>query len=423
MPSWTGGCPASTPRSASTSTAAPTPARGSRSPTSGSRGRSWTAARASRCTWAGRSARTRRSAGNCAASRSPPTGWPTTSSGFCATTLPAGPMASSSPPGPAAPTKGSCNERRRRRTSGAVLLPVLRGHRPAAGCPRGRLVALRQLRAGVPAEVHRRGARRSGFAMSQVLLAVAHGSRDPAAQQCVLSLTSRVARSADGVTVRTAFVQLAQPSLADGLDDAATLAGADGVVVVPLLLSSGYHLSSDIAGAARAVGVPVARPLGPDARLVRALSDRLREAGVPGQVPVVLAAAGSSDPRALADTRRQAAMLAAHRHAPVVAAFATAARPTVDEAVSFLADVTGGPVAVAAYLLAPGLFHHRLWDSSGTWVSGPIGDHPAVAELILDRFRETAGAAGAARSLCVAGTGRWMADWTGGACGDRRQSA
>ena len=259
--------------------------------------------------------------------------------------------------------------------------------------------------------------------MSQVLLAVAHGSRDPAAQQCVLSLTSRVARSADGIAVRTAFVQNARPSLAEGLDDAATQAGADGVVVVPLLLSSGYHLSSDIAVAARAAGVPVARPLGPDPRLVRALSGRLLEAGVPAQVPVVLAAAGSSDPRALADTRRQAAMLAAHRHAPVVAGFATAARPTVDEAVSFLANVTGQPVAVAAYLLSPGLFHDRLWLSTGAWVSGPIGDHPAVAELILDRYCDTAGAAGAARSLCLAGAGRPMADWTGGARGDRRKSA
>src|SRR5690349_20555511 len=186
--------------------------------------------------------------------------------------------------------------------------------------------------------------------MTRVLLAVAHGSRDPAAQQCVLSLTSRVARSADGIAVRTAFVQNAKPSLAEGLDAAATQAGADGVVVVPLLLSSGYHLSSDIAGAARA-------------------------AGVPGQVPVVLAAAGSRDPRALADTRRQAAMLAAHRRAPVVAAFASAARPTVDEAVSFLAGLTDQPVAVASYLLAPGLFHDRLRLSTGRWVSAPIGNH------------------------------------------------
>jgi sirohydrochlorin ferrochelatase len=105
----------------------------------------------------------------------------------------------------------------------------------------------------------------------------------------------------------------------------------------------------------------------------------------------VLAAAGSRDPRALADTRRQAALLAACRGTSVVAAFASAARPTVDEAVTFLAGLTGKPVAVAAYLLAPGLFHDQLWLSSGTWVSAPLGDHPAVADLIVDRFRGVAG--------------------------------
>jgi sirohydrochlorin ferrochelatase len=227
--------------------------------------------------------------------------------------------------------------------------------------------------------------------MSPVLLAVAHGSRDPAAQECVRSLTGRVAALARGTRVRTAFVQNAKPSLANGLHDAAALAGADGVVVVPLLLSSGYHLSSDIAGAARAAGVPVAGPLGPNPRLTGALADRLAEAGAPGDVPVVLAAAGSRDLRALADTRRQAAMLAAHRGTPVVAAFVSAARPTVGEAVPLLASLTRRPVAVAAYLLAPGLFHDRLRLSAGRWVTAPIGDHPAVAELVLDSFRAAAG--------------------------------
>ena len=225
--------------------------------------------------------------------------------------------------------------------------------------------------------------------MSPVLLAVAHGSRDPAAQDCVLSLTGRVAALANGTPVCTAFVQNASPSLAEGLRDAVTEAGADGVVVVPLLLSGGYHLSSDIAGAARAAGVRLAAPLGPGPALVRALADRLAEAGVPGEVPVVLAAAGSRDLRALADARRQAAMLAAHRGTPVVAAFASAARPAVGEAVSFLADLTGQPVAVAAYLLAPGLFHDRLRRSAG-WVSAPIGDHPAAADRILGSYRAAA---------------------------------
>ena len=224
-----------------------------------------------------------------------------------------------------------------------------------------------------------------------ILLAVAHGSRDPAAQECVLSLTGRVAALAGAPPVCTAFVQNASPSLAAGLPDAVTRAGADGVVVVPLLLSSGYHLSSDITGAARAAGVPVAAPLGPGPALVGALEDRLAEAGVPGGVPVVLAGAGSRDLRALADTRRQAALLAAHRGAPVVAAFASAARPAVDEAAAFLASLTGQPVAVAAYLLAPGMFHDRLRRGAGRWVSAPIGDHPAVADLILGSYRAAAG--------------------------------
>jgi sirohydrochlorin ferrochelatase len=229
------------------------------------------------------------------------------------------------------------------------------------------------------------------------LLAVAHGSRDPAAKECVLSLTGRVARLAGGTRVDTAFVQHEKPSLATALAGATAEAGADGAIIVPLLLSGGYHLSYDIGVAARAAGVPVAPPLGPDPRLVRALADRLDEAGVPGEVPVVLAAAGSRDPRALADARRQAALLAGHRGTSVVAAFASAAWPTVDEAVTFLADLTGKPVAVAAYLLAPGLFHDQLWLSSGTWVSAPLGDHPAVADLIVDRFRGVAGQLGTGR--------------------------
>ena len=219
-----------------------------------------------------------------------------------------------------------------------------------------------------------------------VLLAVAHGSRDPAAQQTVLSLAGRAGGLAPGVEVRTAFVQNAGPSLAQAL----AAAGGRHVVVVPLLLSAGYHLSTDIGGAAGRGGVPVAAPLGPDPGLVPALADRLRAAGAPAGTPVVLAAAGSTDPRAAGDARHQAALLASHLQAPVLAAFASAARPTVAEAVADLAARTGGPVAVASYLLAPGVFAGRLRASGAAWVSAPLGDHPAVAGLILERFRSAA---------------------------------
>ena len=156
-----------------------------------------------------------------------------------------------------------------------------------------------------------------------VLLAVAHGSRDPAAQRAVRSLAARAGGLAPGVEVRTAFVQNARPSLAEAL----TAAGPRHAIVIPLLLSAGYHLGTDIGGAAGRAGVPVAAPLGPDPGLVPALADRLRAAGAPAGTPVVLAAAGSTDPRAAGDARHQATLLASHLQAPVLAAFASAARP------------------------------------------------------------------------------------------------
>jgi sirohydrochlorin ferrochelatase len=216
-----------------------------------------------------------------------------------------------------------------------------------------------------------------------VLLLVAHGSRDPRAQQTVRALAGRVSALAPAAEVRAAFVQNAEPSLAGAL------AAASGrqVVVVPLLLSAGYHLGHDIAGMAARAGAPVAAALGPDPGLIPALAGRLRAAGAPAGTPVVLAAAGSADPRAIAATRSQGALLAAHLQVPVLAAFASAGRPPVDEAVTALASRTGGPVAVASYLLAPGVFADRLRASGAAWVSAPLGNHPAVAALIVDRFR------------------------------------
>jgi sirohydrochlorin ferrochelatase len=158
-------------------------------------------------------------------------------------------------------------------------------------------------------------------------------------------------------------------------------------VIVPLLLSTGYHLTSDIATAATG---PVAGPLGPHHLLVTALLARLKQAGVPGGAAVVLAAAGSSDPKAAHQVGAQAAMLATELDVSVTAAFAASGQPSVTDAVADLRELTGGPVAVASYLLAPGLFHDRLGQSGADWVTAPLGDHPAIAALIIDHYRTAA---------------------------------
>ena len=100
-----------------------------------------------------------------------------------------------------------------------------------------------------------------------------------------------------------AFVDVQPPTVVDVV---AELGGSGrAAVVVPLLLSGGYHVHVDIAGAvAGSADAVAARPLGPDPRLVEVLRDRLGAAGADRRDPataVVLAAAGSSDPRSVAD--------------------------------------------------------------------------------------------------------------------------
>jgi sirohydrochlorin ferrochelatase len=214
------------------------------------------------------------------------------------------------------------------------------------------------------------------------LIAVAHGSRNPAAREAVNALARQVTRLAPVIDVRVTFLQHAAPSLADGLNGANR-----DVVVVPLLLSTGYHLAADIASAARRPYTRVADPLGPDPLLGTALAARLAESGAPAGAPVVLAAAGSSDPQAAADVRRQAELLADQLGVRVLAAFAAAGRPTVEAAVAELHACTGRPVAVATYLMAPGDFHDRLQKTAAGWVTAPLGSHPAVAGLVIDRYR------------------------------------
>jgi sirohydrochlorin ferrochelatase len=200
-----------------------------------------------------------------------------------------------------------------------------------------------------PARAGRPGSRDAARAARPVLLAVAHGSRDPAAQRCVGAITRRVSSLAADIEVRCAFLENARPAMGEAIARAIADSGPDAVTIVPLLLAgAGYHLGQDIRRAASRSGVRAAAPLGPDPALTRALADRLADAGVPAGTPVVLAGAGSRDPGAAADARRQASMLAEHLGAAAVAAFMSAGRPGVDEAVTDLARSAGRPVAVAS---------------------------------------------------------------------------
>jgi sirohydrochlorin ferrochelatase len=201
-----------------------------------------------------------------------------------------------------------------------------------------------------------------------------------------LALAAR--RLRPGLVTTAAFVDVQPPTVTDVVAELA--AAGTPAVVVPLLLSGGYHVHVDIAGAVAAhPGAVAARPLGPDPRLAEVLADRLLKTGADPADPataVVLAAAGSSDPRAVADVEATAALLRPRWAGPVTTGYGSAARPTVPDAVAAARAAGAERVAIAAYLLAPGHFADRLAAAGADTVAAPLLPDDRVAAVLLDRY-------------------------------------
>jgi sirohydrochlorin ferrochelatase len=223
-----------------------------------------------------------------------------------------------------------------------------------------------------------------------VLVACAHGTRGPLGRRTVGSLVAAVAEARPGLDVAAAFVDVQPPEVADVVRRV-TDAGRRAVVV-PLLLSAGYHVNVDIGRATAGPGARSAGALGPDVRLTQVLLDRLREAGARDGDAVVLAAAGSSDERSGADVDQVAAVIRSSWSGPVLVGYGASARPSVPEAVAQARELTEGRVAVAAYLLAPGFFHDRLQKAGADVVTGPLAVDasgridPRLVQVVLDRY-------------------------------------
>ena len=221
-----------------------------------------------------------------------------------------------------------------------------------------------------------------------VLVACAHGTRNPTGRRLIAELALAARALRPGLETTAAFVDVQPPTVVDVV--AGLAAQGRPAVVVPLLLSGGYHVHVDIAGAvAGAEGTVAARPLGPDPRLVEVLHDRLLAAGVDPVDPrtgVVLAAAGSSDPRAVADVERTAALLQRSWAGPVTTGYGSAAQPTVADAVAAARQAGAQRVVVAAYLLAPGHFHDKLATAGADLVTAPLLPDDRIAAVLLDRY-------------------------------------
>lgn len=233
------------------------------------------------------------------------------------------------------------------------------------------------------------------------LAAISHGTSDPAGQAVVARLAADVAaeaaRRGHPEEVRLGHVDVQDPDVAATL---AALPEGTPAVVVPVLLSAGYHVNVDLARETADVGreVTISGALGPDDRLVELLVERLEAAGAdPRTDTILLGAAGSSDPAAVDDCRDMGRRLAARLDADVEVAFLSAAEPRVRDAVAARRERPQRRVVVASYLLAPGYFQDLLVAAGADVTAAPLLPAPEgpggapdsprqLIEVMLDRF-------------------------------------
>ncbi|PRY67643.1 sirohydrochlorin ferrochelatase [Glaciihabitans tibetensis] len=230
-----------------------------------------------------------------------------------------------------------------------------------------------------------------------MLLLASHGTRNETASAAVAALvdavTERIVSADPAALVASGFIDVQQP------DVPACLAAVDpgaSVVIVPLLMSAGYHVAFDLANAAAGAAprnVLVAGALGPDIRLAHILAERLAASGLRHDDRVVLAAAGSSDANAVDDCLTAGRQLAEVLGREVTVGFIAAAEPGLAAAVATVrAESPGARVVVASYLLAPGTFAEQSREAGADVVSGTIlveGAEPpaALVDVVVDLYR------------------------------------
>ncbi|WP_372344947.1 sirohydrochlorin chelatase [Streptomyces sp. KL116D] len=206
-------------------------------------------------------------------------------------------------------------------------------------------------------------------------------------------------RSATGTGTATDKTGVMDPA---GAADPGSASHA-GAVVVPLLLGDGFHCTVDIPAVVAAHGGPgwVLTPsLSGAFEVDAALAGRLAraEATRGGRVDaIVFATAGSSRPGGNGGALLAARRLAGRRPGtPVVTAYCSATGPTVPQALAGLRAAGHRRIGIVTHLLAPGRFTASLDAAGADLVTEPLADHPAVADLVVRRYREAAADAGRA---------------------------
>ena len=230
------------------------------------------------------------------------------------------------------------------------------------------------------------------------VIATSHGTHHEEGRQSLQEVREEMAallneKHPGQYRVHEAYVDVQEPTPGTV---AASLAGEQQAVIVPLLLSTGYHTQIDLKKAAEqsaASETLIAAPLGPSAALAKLQRTRLTQIGWEGYGDTVMAAAGSSRPDGRDAVQLQSEIFSTLLSQYVPYGFVADIEPQIETVVEEdLADY------VSSYLLGRGHFQNHILkmaeENPNLLVAEPLlvpGDRDAarvVAEVAVQRLLE-----------------------------------
>jgi sirohydrochlorin ferrochelatase len=257
--------------------------------------------------------------------------------------------------------------------------------------------------------------------ISDGFLLCGHGSRDPVSADGFAAIAAGLAPLLPGRPFAYGFMELAEPDI-DAAVGTLVAAGAGRILAVPGFLFAARHMREDLprelAAAADRHGVEVVlgHELGPDPRLIEALSDRLssvipaqagiqggkdrdvaldsRLRGNDGGMGLALVGAGSSDAGTNAGLVTISEELGRrHGFAAAVACYASVARPTVAQAIRTLLGQGRHRILLLPWFLTEGsllgLARTQARAAAGNRAvlieAAALGAHPLVLATLADR--------------------------------------
>ncbi|WP_379133126.1 precorrin-3B C(17)-methyltransferase [Paenibacillus sp. sgz500958] len=261
-----------------------------------------------------------------------------------------------------------------------------------------------------------------GKTMKTVLL-VGHGSRVQEGNDQLREFANRLAARKPEIKFETCFIELAQPSMAEGIANCVN-GGATKVYVVPIILFAAGHSKLDIPSAIdRAkqkypwVEFIYGNPIGVHEKAVDILIDRIAEA-VPLTQPdlpdakarqsriddkdtiVLVMGRGGSDPSANSDFCKMTRLLWERTpYKSVESCFIAIAKPSLTEGLERCLSLGARKIIVLPYLLFTGVLIKQFAEMVSQFaaahrevevaIGSHLGFHPLLGDMMIERIEET----------------------------------